>query len=261
MCPPSGVRRSSRLHRLYQVLRSARENAGRSILTRRETRILFDEQRKIEAIEPVHRNDAHKLIEECMLIANVATAQFLEALEQPSLFRVHEGPSAEKLENLRAFLGELSLDLPVASSPPLSTISHCWRTVEGREDAHIVQTMLLRSLIAGGLPARKRRSLWPPLRSLCALHFADPPLPRPAGAPRDSRSDPRPRKRRPYQAGERGQHDQARRESTPMTWRDGGAGRAVLDDRAPGRRRDPGGRRLAEVRVSARTGSARNLEG
>jgi ribonuclease R len=106
----------------------------------------LDEQRKIAAIKPVQRNDAHKLIEECMLIANVATAQFLEALEQPALFRVHEGPSAEKLENLRAFLGELSLDLPGGIKPTPEHYQSLLATVEGRDDSHIIQTMLLRSL-------------------------------------------------------------------------------------------------------------------
>ena len=135
-----------RLYRLYQVLRSAREERGALDFDTQETRILFDEQRKIAAIQPVHRNDAHKLIEECMLIANVATAQFLEALEQPALFRVHEGPSAEKLENLRAFLGELSLDLPGGLKPTPEHYQSLLGTVEGRDDSHIVQTMLLRSL-------------------------------------------------------------------------------------------------------------------
>jgi ribonuclease R len=81
-----------------------------------------------------------------MLIANVATAQFLEALEQPALFRVHEGPSAEKLENLRAFLGELTLDLPGGLKPTPEHYQSLLATVEGRDDSHIVQTMLLRSL-------------------------------------------------------------------------------------------------------------------
>lgn len=81
-----------------------------------------------------------------MLIANVATAQFLEALEQPALFRVHEGPSAEKLENLRAFLGELTLDLPGGLKPTPEHYQSLLANVEGRDDRHIIQTMLLRSL-------------------------------------------------------------------------------------------------------------------
>ena len=81
-----------------------------------------------------------------MLIANVATAQFLEELEQPALFRVHEGPSAEKLENLRAFLGELSLDLAGGLKPTPEHYQSLLAIVEGRDDRHIIQTMLLRSL-------------------------------------------------------------------------------------------------------------------
>ena len=135
-----------RLYGLYQVLRGAREQRGALDFDTQETRILFDEQRKIAAIKPVQRNDAHKLIEECMLIANVATAQFLEALEQPALFRVHEGPSAEKLENLRAFLGELTLDLPGGLKPTPEHYQSLLATVEGCDDRHIIQTTLLRAL-------------------------------------------------------------------------------------------------------------------
>jgi ribonuclease R len=144
--PAARVEDIERLYRLYGVLRRAREQRGALDFDTQETRILFDEQRKIAAIEPVHRNDAHKLIEECMLIANVATAQFLEALDQPALFRVHEGPSAEKLENLRAFLGELSLDLPGGLKPTPEHYQSLLATVAGRPDSHIIQTMLLRSL-------------------------------------------------------------------------------------------------------------------
>ena len=144
--PAERIEDIERLHGLYKVLRSAREQRGALDFETQETRILFDEQRKIAAIEPVQRNNAHKLIEECMLIANVATAQFLEALEQPALFRVHEGPSAEKLENLRAFLGELSLDLPGGMKPTPEHYQSLLGRVEARDDSHIIQTMLLRSL-------------------------------------------------------------------------------------------------------------------
>jgi ribonuclease R len=136
----------ARLYRLYDVLRAAREQRGALDFDTQETRIVFDEQRKIAAIEPVYRNDAHKLIEECMLIANVATARFLEATEQPALFRVHEGPSAQKLENLRAFLGELTLELPGGLKPTPEHYQSLLSAVEGRDDAQVIQTMLLRSL-------------------------------------------------------------------------------------------------------------------
>lgn len=135
-----------RLHALYKVLRQARATRGAIDFETVETRILFDENRKIDAIVPVNRNDAHKLIEECMLAANVATANFLEESELAGLFRVHEGPSAERLEALRTFLGELALDLPGGLEPtPLDYQSVLARLVE-RDDAQVIQTMLLRSL-------------------------------------------------------------------------------------------------------------------
>jgi len=94
----------------------------------------------------VQRNDAHKLIEECMLAANVATARFFEKHELPILYRVHEGPSAEKLENLRSFLGELGLDLRGGLKPTPTDYQSLLSEIVDRPDAHVIQTMLLRSL-------------------------------------------------------------------------------------------------------------------
>ena len=136
----------TRLHQLYTVLRGARDRRGAIDFETVETRIIFNEARKIEAIVPVVRNDAHKIVEECMLIANVATAQFLDSVELPALFRVHEGPSASRLENLRKFLGELALDLPGGEAPTPSNYQQVLSQIEGREDASIIQTMMLRSL-------------------------------------------------------------------------------------------------------------------
>ncbi len=135
-----------RLHELYQVLRAARDRRGAIDFETVETRIVFDEQRKIESIIPVERNDAHKLIEECMLCANVAAAQFFEALELPILYRVHEGPGEEKLENLRSFLGELGLNLAGGAKPTPDDYAQLLAQVADREDVHVIQTMLLRSL-------------------------------------------------------------------------------------------------------------------
>lgn len=135
-----------RLHELYHVLRAARDTRGAIDFDTVETRIIFDASRKIEAIVPVVRNDAHKLIEECMLAANVATARFFEDCGLPILYRVHEGPTAEKLEGLRQFLGELSLDLGGGDKPTPLHYQHLLEQIEGREDAHVIQTMLLRSL-------------------------------------------------------------------------------------------------------------------
>jgi len=136
----------TRLHDLYKVLRAARSKRGAIDFETVETRIIFDENRKIDAIVPVIRNDAHKLIEECMLAANVATAQFLEASELGALFRVHQGPSTERLEALRTFLGELALDLPGGEDPTPLDYQTVMARLHERDDAQVIQTMLLRSL-------------------------------------------------------------------------------------------------------------------
>jgi len=135
-----------RLHDLYKALRGARDVRGAIDFETVETRIIFDDQKKIDAIVPVVRNDAHKLIEECMLCANVAAAGFFEANEVPMLYRVHEGPNEEKLENLRKFLGELGLNLAGGVKPTPVHYQELLAQVKDRDDAHVIQTMLLRSL-------------------------------------------------------------------------------------------------------------------
>lgn len=144
--PKKLVPHLQQLHALYKVLRLAREERGAIDFETVETRIIFNEERKIDAIVPVHRNDAHKLIEECMLCANVAAARFFERHPMPVLYRVHEGPNEQKLENLRAFLGELSLGLRGGTSPTPEDYQRLLQQISTRDDANIVQTMLLRSL-------------------------------------------------------------------------------------------------------------------
>lgn len=134
------------LHRLYFTLRSARAARGAIDFETTETRIVFGAERKIETIVPVVRNDAHKLIEECMLAANVATARFLEKHELPALYRVHEGPTEEKLAVLREFLGELGLDLGGRNKPGPDHYQKLLSSIADRPDAQVIQTMMLRSL-------------------------------------------------------------------------------------------------------------------
>ncbi|WP_250461594.1 ribonuclease R [Microbulbifer litoralis] len=134
------------LHDLYRALRGARDRRGAIDFETTETRIIFDSKRKIERIVPVQRNDAHKLIEECMLAANVCAAELMELSELPALYRVHDTPKTEKLENLREYLGELGLRLPGGSEPQPMDFQHLMEQVEGRPDAHIIQMMMLRSM-------------------------------------------------------------------------------------------------------------------
>lgn len=134
------------LHALYKVLRKAREQRGAIDFDTVETRIVFGPDRKIETIVPVQRNDAHKLIEECMLCANVATARFLDKHAIPALYRVHEGPSEKKLEALRAYLGELGFNLGGGDKPSPNDYQAVMEQIASRADAPVIQIMLLRSL-------------------------------------------------------------------------------------------------------------------
>lgn len=134
------------LNKLYKVLRKTREVRGAIDFETTETRILFDRERKIERIVPVVRNDAHKLIEECMLCANVCAARFLEKHELDGLYRVHDGPKEQKLENLRTFLGALGLNLRSKGQPEPSHYQKLLEKINNRPDAKIIQTVMLRSL-------------------------------------------------------------------------------------------------------------------
>ena len=134
------------LHRLYQVLAKARARRGAIDFETVETRMEFDEQGKIERIVPVERNDAHRLIEECMLAANVCASDFLQTHEHPTLYRIHEGPTPEKLAALREFLREFGLQLGGGDEPHAKDYAKLLESIRGRPDSQLLQTVLLRSL-------------------------------------------------------------------------------------------------------------------
>ncbi len=134
------------LYNLYKALRKLRDQRGAIDFDTTETRIVFGVDRKIERIVPVQRNDAHKIIEECMIAANVCAARFLARNKLPTLYRVHEGPQADKLTDLREFLGELGLSLGGGEKPCAADYAKLLATVLTRPDAHLIQTVMLRSL-------------------------------------------------------------------------------------------------------------------
>ncbi|MCF7985993.1 MAG: ribonuclease R [Methylovulum sp.] len=134
------------LYALYQVMRQTRDQRGAMDFDTQETRIIFGIDRKIEKIVPVVRNDAHKLIEEFMITANCAAARYLNAKKIPKLLRIHEGPSADKLLGLKAFLGELGLKFGGGVNPTPLDYMHLVDVIKGRPDAHLIQTVLLRSM-------------------------------------------------------------------------------------------------------------------
>jgi ribonuclease R len=134
------------LHDLYKVLRAERERRGAIDFDTIETRIVFGENRKIEAIVPYERNDAHKIIEECMIAANVAAGRFLARRRIPSLYRVHDRPGAEKIDDLRAALKEKGLTLGGGDKPTPADYNAVIDQAKGRPDFATIQTLLLRSL-------------------------------------------------------------------------------------------------------------------
>lgn len=125
------------LYDLYKLLRRARTERGAIDFETTETKIVFDPERKIEEIVPVHRNDAHKIVEECMLCANVATARFLKKHQVPALYRVHNGPSEERLNNVRLFLGELGLQLGGGDKPTSGDYQALLGQIADRPDANV----------------------------------------------------------------------------------------------------------------------------
>ncbi|HET7730356.1 MAG TPA: ribonuclease R [Usitatibacter sp.] len=134
------------LHAVFKALLGQRQKRGAIDFDSVETRMIFDEKGKIERIVRVERNDAHRLIEECMLAANVCASDYLEKNEQPTLYRVHEGPSPEKLEALRAMLKDFGLTLGGGEKPHAKDYAELLSRIKGRPYAGMLQTVMLRSL-------------------------------------------------------------------------------------------------------------------
>ena len=134
------------LHKLFQALHKARGQRGAIDFETTETQMLFNEQGKIENIVPVFRNEAHRIIEECMLAANVCASDFLAEHKQTCLYRVHAAPSEEKLKNLRSFLGEFGMDLGGGEDPTAKDYSVLLEKIKLRPDFQLLQTVMLRSL-------------------------------------------------------------------------------------------------------------------
>ncbi len=135
------------LYSLYHALRDRRALNGAMDFESTETRIVFGEDRKIREIVPVQRNDAHRLIEECMLCANVAAALLLEEHKLPTLYRVHEGPNPDKLDSLRDFLGGLGLFLAGGEKPTPMHYQQVLQQLADRPNSHLLQVMLIRSMM------------------------------------------------------------------------------------------------------------------
>lgn len=134
------------LHELYRLFAQARKKRGAIDFDTVETRIVANALGRIEKIEAYTRNDAHKLIEECMLAANTCAAEFMTRNKRLGLYRVHEGPTPDRLQALRDYLRNLGLSLDGGDDPSTEDYSKLLHAANGRPDFAIIQTMCLRSL-------------------------------------------------------------------------------------------------------------------
>jgi len=134
------------LHRMYLALEKSREQRGGISFETDEAKFIFNADRRIERVEQVSRNDAHKLIEECMILANIASARYVEKNNEPALFRDHDRPGDESIKSFRSVLNELGLTLPGGDKPQPVDYSALLSQIAGRQDHEMLQTMLLRSM-------------------------------------------------------------------------------------------------------------------
>ncbi|MFN5097566.1 ribonuclease R [Limnohabitans sp.] len=149
---PEAAKRKARvtdlmnLQDVYKALLSSRAVRGAVDFETTETQIVCDESGRIEKIVPRVRNEAHRLIEEAMLAANVCSADFIQQGKHPGLFRVHEGPTAEKKDILRNYLKALGLGMNISDEPHTSEFQKIVLATKDRPDAQQIHTMLLRSM-------------------------------------------------------------------------------------------------------------------
>jgi ribonuclease R len=131
---------------LYRVLSKARGERGAIEFESGEVRFVLDAKGEVIQAGMLERNDAHKLIEECMLAANVCAADLLQRHKHATLFRIHEGPSPDRLTNLHTLLKTLGLQLDGGDEPSPHDYAALIRKIAGRPDQQLLQTVLLRSM-------------------------------------------------------------------------------------------------------------------
>lgn len=134
------------LYGLYKILDKSRIARGAIGFESEEPKFIFNADKRIESIELAQRNDAHKIIEECMILANVAAAKLVIEADVPALFRVHDRPDEERMNNLRSILQELGLSLGGGGNPKSKDIAELMLAIEDRIDSDMLQTVILRSM-------------------------------------------------------------------------------------------------------------------
>jgi len=134
------------LYDLFHALNKARKGRGAMEFDTIESKFVFNAQRKISHIIGVERNDAHKLIEECMIMANVCAAQFIEKHDAQALFRIHDQPDEDRLTTFKAYLAEIGVPFQISGDPTPAQFTKVMQQIQERPDKELIQTMLLRSM-------------------------------------------------------------------------------------------------------------------
>jgi ribonuclease R len=134
------------LHDMYRTLKRRRNKRGAIEFETQESKFVFNAQRKIENIVPVTRNDAHKLIEECMILANVSAAQTIEKNKAEALFRIHDEPDSDRLGAFLSYLAEVGITHKITNEVSPQDFTYVVEKIQGRPDQELIQTMLLRSM-------------------------------------------------------------------------------------------------------------------
>ena len=135
-----------RLFQLYHIMKHATIHRGAIDFNLPETQLIFNDDKKIAQIIPRTRHDAHRLIETFMIAANVSAADYLIQQQYPTIFRVHDKPEAEKIAQLRQFLAKHSLSLSGGDTPQPLDYAQLLEKSQQRDDAHLLQTLLLRNM-------------------------------------------------------------------------------------------------------------------
>lgn len=131
-------------YNLFQLLYTAREQRGALDFDTVEGGLILNAEGELVEIKPIHRNDAHRMIEEAMLLANVCAAHFFEKAEIPAIYRIHAGVRTEKADDLRDFLKVRGISLP--KNPTTKDLQQLLESVKDRMDYPVIQTIVLRSL-------------------------------------------------------------------------------------------------------------------
>ncbi|CUX96131.1 Ribonuclease R [Candidatus Gullanella endobia] len=169
---PMLVKPIIQLNKMYQALKQARVQRGGILFETEEAKFIFNTEHRIESIEPTKRNNAHKLIEECMILANIAAAKFIEKYKEPALYRVHDRPSNDNIISLRAILGKFGLTLGGGDKPESKDYANIINLVSDRIDHEMLQTILLRSMKQAIYDPKNRGHFGLALQSYA--HFTSP---------------------------------------------------------------------------------------